>query len=66
MLAATNPVAVLTIALIGGIVFGGFGALIRGNKGFAVGFAIGAILVPAVIVVFGIMLVRTGIFAVPG
>ncbi|WP_428304475.1 hypothetical protein [Lacipirellula sp.] len=66
MLAATNPVAVMTIALVGGIVFGACGALIRGNRGFAVGFVIGAILVPAVIAVFGIMLVRTGIFAVPG
>ena len=66
MLAATNPFAVLIIALIGGIVFGAVGALIRGNKGFAIGFVIGAILVPIAIAIFLMMLVRTGVFAVPG
>lgn len=66
MFAAINPVAVITVALIGGLVFGAIGALLRGNRGFAVGFAIGAILVPTVIVVGGTMLVRSGVFAVPG
>lgn len=66
MLTGINPVAVLTIALVGGIVFGAFGALVRGNRGFAYGFAIGAILVPTVIVGGAIMIVRTGVFATPG
>jgi uncharacterized membrane protein YhdT len=66
MLAATNPVAVLTLALVGGIVCGGLGALVRGNRGFAVGFVIGAILVPAVIVGAAFMIVRSGVFASPG
>ncbi len=55
-----------SLALIGGIVFGAVAALFRGARGFAIGFTVGAILVPTAIIGLAIMFVRSGVFASPG
>ncbi len=53
---------IVCFAIVGGMVTGAVGALIRGNRGATVGFIVGAILAPLGLILFWVAVIRSGVF----
>jgi hypothetical protein len=59
-------VGLLVMALGGGFFCSLIGLAWKGERGAVIGFVLGVVLTPVLLMAFFVLLIRTGIFATPG